>query len=167
MDRALAARHGVPYVHAVAFAIDVDRVRDAAEHLDDPRPVGWEVFLTACYLEARCDPSDPTSRAMLEDAVVSVLELPPSDEDVLGSQLPFAVWALAWRGIWPAEIDAWFRAWRKKPRALAAALEPLFLDRARVEPALAQFVVSMPIEPPLSPPTVDALAAMARSGDVA
>jgi hypothetical protein len=79
MDRALAARHGVPYVHLAVFAIDVDRVREATESDDDPRPFAWEVFLTARYLAWRCDPSDESTRAMLEDATNAVLELRSSE----------------------------------------------------------------------------------------
>lgn len=165
MDRALAARHGVPYVHAAVFAIDVDRVRDATESDDDPRPFAWEVFLTARYLAWRCDPSDEATRSMLEDAVSAVLELPPSEEGVLGSQLPFAVWALVARGTWPRELESWFRVWKKKPRDLEKDLEPLFAGSGDEERALARFALSVELDPPLAPPTREALTSMAAEAD--
>jgi hypothetical protein len=165
MDRALAARHGVPYVHAAVFAIDVDRIRDATEDLDDPRPFGWEVFLTARYLAWRCDPSDEATRTMLEDAVQSVLELRPSEEGVLGSQLPFAVWMLVARGEWPAELETWFKVWKKRPRELEKDLAPLFADCAANEAALARFALSVELEPAIAPPTRESLASMAPAAE--
>ncbi len=161
MDRALAARHGVPYVHTVVFAIDVDRLRDETESDDDPRPFAWEVFLTARYLAWRCDPTDEATRAMLEDAVSAVLELRPSEEGVLGSQLPFAVWALVVRGLWPRDLESWFRAWKKRPRALEKELEVLFSGAVEQERALARFALSVELEPPIAPPTREALRSMA------
>jgi hypothetical protein len=169
MDRALAQRHGVPYVHLTVFAIDVDRVRDETERdeEDEAVPFGWEVFLTARYLAWRCDPSDDATRAMLEDATLAVLELPPSDEGVLGSQLPFAVWALVARGLWPSSLEACFRAWKKKPRELEKELGKLF-DRGEVlERSLARFALDASIEPPIAPPTRDALSSLAASPDAA
>jgi hypothetical protein len=145
MDRALAARHGVPYVHLAVFAIDVDRVREATESDDDPR----------------CDPSDESTRAMLEDATNAVLELRSSEEGVLGSQLPFAIWTLVARGGWPRELEGWFRAWKKKPRSLEKELGALFDDAAAEERALARFVLSVELDPPLAPPTREALESMA------
>lgn len=164
MDRALAARHGVPYVHAAVFAIDVDRIRDALDGPDDTLPFGWEVFLTARYLAWRCDPADDATRAMLEDAVQSVLELPPSDEGVLGSQLPFAVWMLAARGYWPATIESWLKAWKKKPKELAKDLGPLFAEAEANERTLARAALAVTLDPPVAPPTREALEAMATEG---
>ncbi len=161
MDRALAARHGVPYVHTAVFAIDLDRIRDATEDLDDPRPFAWEVFLTARYLAWRCDPTEEATRAMLEDAVQAVLELRPSEEGVLGSQLPFAVWALVSRGLWPADLETWFKSWKKRPRELEKGLAPLFEDSDAEERALASFALSVELEPPIAPPTREALASLA------
>lgn len=160
MDRGLAARHGVPYVHLAVFAIDVDRVRDATEALDDPRPFAWEVFLTARYLAWRCDPADEATRAMLEDATNAVLELRPTEEGVLGSQLPFAVWALVSRGLYPRELEAWFRTWKKKPRELEKDLDALFARGPALERELATFARSVEIDPPLAPPTMEALASL-------
>jgi hypothetical protein len=165
MDRGLAARHGVPYVHLAAFAIDVDRVRDAAEEHEDPRPFAWEVFLTARYLAWRCDPADEQTRSMLEDAVNAVLELRASEEGVLGSQLPFAVWALVARGDWPSSLEPWFRAWKKKPRELEKELAKLFAEARTHERELARFAASFVIDPPLAPPTREALASMAADAD--
>lgn len=170
MDRALASKHGVPYVHLAVFAIDVDRVRDEREGSDgetDATPFGWEVFLTARYLAWRCDPSDEATRAMLEDATLAVLELPPSEEGVLGSQLPFAVWSLIAHGLWPRELEPWFRAWKKKPRELEKELGALFARGEPLERELAAAALATTIEPPLAPPTRDALTSMASSPDAA
>jgi hypothetical protein len=161
MARALAARHGVPYVHAAVFAIDVDRIRDALDGPDDTLPFGWEVFLTARYLAWRCDPEDDATRTMLEDAVQSVLELPPSDEGVLGSQLPFAVWVLVARGDWPASVEAWLEAWKKKPKELAKELAPLFADAESNERTLARAALAVALDPPIAPPTREALESLA------
>lgn len=160
MDRGLAARHGVPYVHLAVFAIDVDRIREATESDDDPRSFAWEVFLTARYLAWRYDPADETTRAMLEDATNAVLELRTSEQGVLGSQLPFAIWCLVARGLWPRALEGWFRAWKKKPRGLEKELAALFEDAAAEERALAGFARSVALEPPLAPPTREALDAM-------
>jgi hypothetical protein len=164
MDRALAARHGVPYVHASVFAIDVDRIRDALDGPDDTLPFGWEVFLTARYLAWRCDPADDATRSMLEDAVQSVLELPPSEEGVLGSQLPFAVWMLVARGGWPASVEDWLKAWKKKPKELAKELGPLFAEAEANERTLARAALAVTLDPPIAPPTREALEAMASEG---
>ncbi len=161
MDRALAARYGVPYVHLAAFAIDVDRVREEVESLTDERPFAWEVFLTACYVAWRFDPKDEAGLATLEDAVNGVLELRASEEGVFGTQLPFAVWILVERGLLPGACERWFRAWKKKPRELADALLPLFAEREERERELARFALSVALEPPLAPPTREALEALA------
>jgi hypothetical protein len=169
MDRALASKHGVPYVHLAVFAIDVDRVRDELDDLDerDALPFAWEVFLTARYLAWRCDPSEDAIRTMLEDATLAVLELPASEEGVLGSQLPFAVWSLVARGLWPKTLESCFRAWKKKPRELDKELAKLF-DRAEpLERELAARALTTTMDPPLAPPTRDALTSLAASPDAA
>lgn len=162
MDRALAARHGVAYVHLAAFAIDVDRIRDATESDDDDRPFAWEVFLTARYLAWRFDPAADDQRALLEDAVQSVLELRVQDEGFLGSQLPFAVWVLVDQGVWPKEFELWFKTWKKKPRDMAKELAPIFANGDEQERALAQMCLNAELDPPIAPPSKEALTVMAQ-----
>jgi hypothetical protein len=161
MDRGLASKHGPPYVHLAAFAIDVDRVRDALEDLDDPRPFGWEVFLTEAYLLAHMlVASDPTARTIVEDIVLGVLEGDRGVE-VLGSQLPFAVWDAIERGEWPTELRASFRGWKARPSELVAQLAPLWADRERHVRELAEHCLSAELDPPLAPPTLEALRGLA------
>lgn len=161
MDRALAARHGVSYVHLAAFAIDVDRVREASESLTDEQPFAWEVFLTARYIAWRYDAADPAVLSMLEDAVNAVLELRASEEGVLGTQLPFAVWMLVERGALPEEAERWFRVWKKRPRELAEGLAPLFDDAEKSEREGASFALEVEVDPPLAPPVREALEVLA------
>ncbi|MGF1465844.1 MAG: hypothetical protein ACFCGT_06895 [Sandaracinaceae bacterium] len=159
MDRALAARHGVAYVHLVVFAIDLDRVRGEVEGRAE-WPFGWEVFLTQAYLLERLSPgADPAHRELLEDTVLSVLEGRP---DALGGQLAFAVWDALARGCLPEALRPAFRGWRGQPgEDLAADLEAL---RARGEPLrrhLAGAVLEVPLDPPPAPPTRATLEAWA------
>ena len=162
MDRALAARHGVPYVHLAAFTIDVDRIRDATESDDDDRPFAWEVFLTARYLAWRFDPKAEEPRALLEDTVQSVLELPAHEEGFLGSQFPFAVWVLVAQGLWPKEFELWFKTWKKKPRDMVKELGAVFANADEQERALAQMCLDVELSPPVAPPSREALRTMAR-----
>lgn len=162
MDRALALEHGVRYVHAVVFAIDVDRVRDARESADDEElPFAWEVFLTEAYLVRTLDPKDAAVRTMLEDIVASILELPPSEEGVLGTQLPFAVWHAVERGVWPADLRSLFRPWKARPKDLMKELDALCADEAAQVATLARVCREAPIRPPLAAPTLEALTALA------
>lgn len=156
MDRALAARHGVAYVHLVAFAIDVDRVREAVEGYDDPRPFGWEVFLTEAYLLARFGAEH---RALLEDVVLSILDGEP---DALGSQLAFSVWDALERGALPRELRDAFKSWRARPDELVRALAKLWEKGDALVRELAESTLAVELEPPLAPPTREALAAMAQ-----
>ncbi len=161
MDRALAARHGVPYVHLAVFAIDVDRVREAIEqHPDIEAPFGWEVFLTERYLLERFDPTDEGDRTLIEDLVLGVLDHPPGS-DVLGSQVAFAVWHAVGRGAWPKGLRVLFRTWKHRPTRLGKALDALFADEDGQGPALAAACLAYDVEPPLAAPTVEALGAMA------
>lgn len=168
MDRALALEHGVRYVHAVVFAIDVDRVRDEleAEGRADALPFAWEVFLTEAYLVRTLEPGDPAVRAMLEDVVAGILELPPSEEGVLGTGLPFAVWHAVERGVWPRELRALFRGWKARPKALGKELDRLFAEgEAAPVRVLARTCLETEMRPPLAGPTLEALGALARSDD--
>jgi hypothetical protein len=162
MDPALAQRHGVPYVHLAAFAIDVDRVRDAVEGFDDPRPFGWEVFLTEAYLLERFDPvRRPEEVLLFEDVVLSILEGAP---DALGSQLAFAVWDALVRQRFPARLEGAFASWRARPEQLVKELATLWRDGARHVRELAAGCLEVELEPPLAPPTREALEALAGRG---
>ena len=160
MDRALAQRHGVPYVHLAAFAIDVDRARDHLEETDADAdlPMGWEVFLTERYLESRVEHASETGRAMIEDIVLAIFDLPPSEEPVFGSQLPFAVWHAVARGVLPRTLEATFRMWKAKPKSLGAELDRLFADPEATR-RFAHRCLEAPLDPPLAPPTREALTA--------
>ena len=163
MDRALAERHGVPYVHLAVFAIDVDRVREAVEGYDDPRPFGWEVFIAECYL---CDRFDPIRRPeevwLLEDVVLSILDGAP---DALGSQLAFAIYDAIARGRFPQRLEPAFKSWEARPTELLKDLGKLFLREEELRIALAEGCLGVELTPPLAPPTKAALAALARPAD--
>ncbi len=160
MDRALAAQHGVPYVHLAAFAIDVDRVREATEGYDDPRPFGWEVFLVERYLLAHVDANrQPELVLILEDVVLGVLEGAP---DALGSQVVFAIWDLIGREQLPKRLEGAFRAWQGRPDELTEDLDVLFADADRHARELARGCLAVTLDPPLAPPVVAALEAMAQ-----
>ncbi len=161
----MAARYGVPYVHLAAFAIDVDRARDA---LDDDEngaaselPMGWEVFLTARYLASRVDAREDPARSMIEDLVLAVFELPPSEEAVFGSQLPFAVWHCVERGVFPKELDRLFRTWKARPRELGRDLDRLMAAEPESTRRFAELCLDLALEPPMAPPTLEALALLA------
>ncbi len=155
MDRALAAKHGAPYVHLAAFAIDVDRVREAVEGYGDPRPFGWEVLLTEVYVLARFGRD---GGALLEDVVLSILEGEP---DALGGQLAFAVWDAVERSELPVELRRAFASWRARPKELVRALGKLWPDAPRLAAELAGGCLEAPLDPPLAPPTREALERMA------
>lgn len=165
MDRALAQTHGVPYVHLAAFAIDVDRVREHLEDEgeDDDLPMGWEVFLTERYLETQPGLDLEPMRALLEDAVLAIFELPPSEEAVFGSQLPFAVWHALARGVLPRSLESVFRAWKARPKELGAELDALYASRDETSARLARRCLDAALEPPLAPPVREALEALATA----
>jgi len=156
MDRALAARHGVPYVHLAAFAIDVDRIREHVEGYDDPRPFGWEVLLTEHYLLERFGAED---RVLLEDAVLAILEGEP---EALGGQLAFAVWDAVVRGELPDDLRAAFKSWREQPDELVKDLASLWAEAPRLARELAEGCLAVELDPPLAPPTRLALEAMTQ-----
>lgn len=160
MDRALAASHGVDYVHLAAFAIDVDRVREEVEDLDDPRPFAWEVFLVEQYLGAHFDPiRRPEQVLVLEDVVLGVLE---GARDALGSQIVFAIWDLVVRERFPQRLRTAFASWRARPDELVKDLAPLFAEEARHRRELAASCLEVPLDPPCAPPTIEALRALAE-----
>ncbi|MCC6873002.1 MAG: hypothetical protein IT378_01740 [Sandaracinaceae bacterium] len=160
MDRDLATQHGVRYVHLAAFAIDVDRVREAVEGYGDPRPFAWEVFLTERYLLARFDPRE--DRALVEDAVLSILDGEP---DALGAQLAFALWDAIARGRWPSSSKQAFASWKGRPDEMVRDLAPLWRDEAAHARSLAAGCLDVELDPPLAPPTRAALEAMAARSE--
>jgi hypothetical protein len=163
MERALAVKHGVPYVHLAVFAIDVDRVREATEQHDDPRPFGWEVFLTECYLLEHLDVAAGGTASLVEDVLLSILEL-PSGQEVLGTQLPFAVWHAVQRKRWPPALGRPLLGWKGRPEALGRELDQLFLDPSAARAALARSCLAAELSPPLAGPTEEVLRAWAGAG---
>jgi len=159
MDPALAARHGVPYVHLAAFAIDVDRVLELADDADDAWPFGWEVFLTEVYMLAHLDPQREEHRALVEDVCLGLVETDPGDA-LLGAQLAFAVYDAVHRGVWPASLGEVFRSWRARGARFVERLAPLWVDHEALARSLAQSCLDAPLEPPLAPPSRTALEAI-------
>ncbi len=158
MDRSLAARHGVPYVHLAAFAIDVDRIREHREGPDDPRPFGWEVFIVEAYLVEHFDPNRrPEQVLFFEDIVLSVLDGEPG---ALGSQIAFAIWDLIRRGRFPQRLRGAFEPWKGRPTELARDLDRLFAEEATQIAEIARGCVDIALDPPIAPPTKEALHAM-------
>jgi len=155
MDRDLAARYGVPYVHLAAFTIDVDRVREA-DPAEQTLPMGWEVALTERYL-ARFIQGEPSDARLevLEECCMGILGLTRGD-DPLGSQLPFAVFCGISHGVLPAQLHGCLERWKSPPVDLAAELASW-----RSEPAtqarIIQHCMGSQLQPPLSPPTLACL----------
>jgi hypothetical protein len=164
MDRTLAQKHGVAYVHLAAFAIDVDRAHELDPD-DDSLPFAWEVALTDLYLTQRfAHEHKGRARAILEDVVLGILELPrPRDGDpgALGSQLPFAIYTALARGELPDELHACFRVWKKAPRDLVRAVSTLLEHPSDVVPAI-DFCLQSQLTPPLVEPVRAALLELAE-----
>lgn len=164
MDRGLAHRYGADYVHLVAFAIDVDRVREALEE-DDPEydegegawPFAWEVFLTEAYLVAHLDPESPVHRDLVAETLDAILEVGPAE--LLGSQLVFAVYDAVSRGAWPRETERVFRLWKREPKDLVRGLAAHWEDAAALRHDLAEACLDADVDPPLVAPTRAALEA--------
>ena len=113
-------------------------------------PFAWEVFVTECYLLARVDPSIEAEHALIAHTCVTLLEQEP-DEQGYGSQLLFAVHDAIARGFFPADLNALFRAWRKRPKQLHKALHALWSNAARELANCADYCLSLPLDP-RSPP---------------
>lgn len=170
MDKTLAAQHGIPYVHLVAFAVDTDRIREALEQEDDGDdmlPFGWEIFLTAHYIRTRFEASSEGHRVLLEDAVLSVLDRVKARTPPLGAQLAFAVYDLVRRGFLHEELAVLFDAWKKKPDKALDALDGLWDDAAESAGVLAHACLQVELAPPPAPPTMEAWGAMVLAGRVA
>ena len=165
MDRVLAQRYGIAYVHLAVFAIDVDRARECLEDegLDDDLPMGWEVFLSERYLESQLDTTTEEGRALIEDVVLAIFDLPPSEEAVFGSQLPFAVWHAVARGALAKSLESIFKTWKGKPKELGVELDRLYAAKDETTRRLAQRCLDAPLSPPLAPPAREALVAFAAA----
>ncbi|MCZ7685132.1 MAG: hypothetical protein M5U28_42720 [Sandaracinaceae bacterium] len=155
MDRALAAKHGAPYVHLAAFAIDVDRVREAVEGYGDPRPFAWEVLLTEVYVLARFGRD---GSALLEDVVLSILEGEP---DALGGQLAFAVWGRRRARRAARGAAARLRELARAPEGAGPRAREAVAGRVPPRGRAGRGCLEAPLDPPLAPPTREALERMA------
>ena len=163
MDRALAAHHRQKYVHLAVFAIDVDRVRDEmeTEELDGDWPFAWEVFLTERWLLEHVDPEAPADRELVEDTCESVMRISLAHEgQVLGAQIPFAVWDAVARGVWPETLKNVFTSWRHRPDCLVKTLARFWKSPDEEARRLAGRCLSLELDPPLAAPTREALEAM-------
>lgn len=160
MNRLLAAQYGGAYVQLAVFAIDLDRVfvEDAGERT---LPFGWEVFVTECYLLGRIGAHDVEQHALIEDTCVAILEQEP-DEQGYGSQLLFAAYDAIERGFYPKALGAVFSSWRKRPKQLFKALTHVWQAPARELAACARHALNVKLDPPLAPPTQQALEEMAE-----
>lgn len=170
MDRALAQKHGVRYVHLAAFAIDVDRVRDEVETeaLDPLWPFGFEVFLTEHWLLGHLDAE--ADEVLISDVCESVMKMSAAEPgQIFGAELPFAIYDAVVRGALPPDFRRFFRIWKHKPNALVDDLAALWAksDEERPRLSAASLEVGKTLSPPLAPPTVVTLAAWceARAND--
>jgi hypothetical protein len=165
MDRALAQRYGVIYVHTAAFAIDLDRVRELDTRVAS-RPQGsvdlpfaWEVWLLERHLGRVAQGPAPLFINMLEEACLQVMDLPASQrgtEPPFGSQLPFAVYAGVARGRLPNKLGSCFHLWKKPPVDLLDDLAEL--DRVPgLGLKLVEHCLAASITPPLVAPVREAL----------
>jgi hypothetical protein len=144
MDRALAAKHGVTYVHLAALAIDLDRLaQDPLASAALGETPGWEVYLVERHLLDRMPLPE-----LLEDIVIAILE---GRKDALGGQMAFAIWDGMRRGL-PERLRFAFGGWRGQADDLAADLDPLFDAAPDPRPGLARRVLAADLDPPLAPP---------------
>ena len=159
MDRTLAAQFGIAYVHLAVFAIDVDRVFMATED-ELELPFGWEVLLCLAYLLG-ADGSVPEGRdALLEETCSHILAFAPGDAP-LGSQLAFAVYLGVESGVLSAALRPAFHSWKKRPKQLLLAAGHFLANPQEQLAQLARSCLAIALQPPLAPPTVEALQSMA------
>lgn len=160
MDRALAQDYGVRYVHLAVFAIDVDRVAESAPG-EAELPMGWEVWLTEYLLLQELGEPSPAELAMLEDMCLSVLDQEGGEPPPLGGQWCFAVYDAVERGALPASLGKVFARWRSKPKPLLRELEALWSEPEANARRFALYCLAQPLQPPLAPPTLEALQELA------
>ena len=163
MDRDIAAAHGSAYVHLVVFCIDVDRVY-WLDPEDSGLPFGWEVFITEFYLLAWAHAHPDCFAEVVEAVCAPLLEETPG-EPPLGGQVAFATYDAIARGALPRELTALFSSWRSPPRELVSELSALHADAAATAERLATYCLSADVEPPLAPPTREALERI-RTGEL-
>jgi len=163
MDRALAHRYGVDYVHFVAFAIDLDRIREALEEDDEGYdtgvgawPFAWEVFLIESYLLRYLDPARQPHRDLVVETVDVILDAGPGG-DILGAPVVFALYDAVHRGAWPADAESVFRTWKHRPDEMVRSLATLWEDEARHRRELAESCLEVDLDPPIIAATRSAL----------
>jgi hypothetical protein len=158
MDRALAQKWGIPYVHLAVFAIDVDRVREAIEEADETLwPFGGEVLLLVRYIHANLDPEHHVE--LVEEACQHAMDR-SREGMVLGAQMPFALYVLMARGDWPDASKSIFGAWSQEPKDLLESLADIEAEPDGLT-ELIDLTLRLELDPPLSPPTEEALLALA------
>lgn len=155
MDRELAGAHGSGYVHLAVFAIDVDRVY-WLDPEDPNQPFGWEVFLTEHYLLAWASALGAEHTEIIEAICSPLLEETPG-EPPLGGQIVFAVYDAVVRGALPQELTRMFASWRSPPRELISVLQELHNTSDETARRLAEHCLEVELQPPLAPPTREAL----------
>jgi len=155
MDRAVAAAHGVDYVHLVVAAIDIDRVYWLDPELPS-LPFSWEVFLTQWLLLSLLDSHSPSHLDLIE-AVCWPLVADAPGEPPLGGQIVFAVYDAVQCGALPPGLNKLFVGWRHPPRDLVAALAELRATAPSALAPLCQHCLEAELSPPLAPPTREAL----------
>ncbi len=165
MNRELARRHGVDYVHIAAFAIDVDRAREGVEV--DPEatewPFAWEVLLTEAFLIQFVDPSREQHRLLIEDTCLEIFDHGPG-EPRLGDHLVFAIFDAISRAAWPPDWEPIFGGWKANPKDLVDELAQLRSKGSGLVQELATGVLELPMDPPLAPSTEAALQALQARG---
>lgn len=162
MKPELSRLYGSLYVRVAAFAIDVDRIREATDSPVEPWPFGWEVFLTEYYLLATLEIETAGHHALVQDLVAGVLAGP---REALGSQIAFSVWNAIERGEWPTSLRSAFGRWKRagRPqRRWVKELQVFWNDADHWAASLAANCLRVQLEPPCSPPAQDALELLAE-----
>jgi hypothetical protein len=160
MDRQLAVTLGTKYVHLAVFAIDIDRVYWLEPERSD-LPFGWEVFLCELEVLEQFDPESASDRELVAAMCANVLEAPPG-EPALGGQIVFAIYDAVRRGQLDAELAALFMTWHRPPEDLVASLAKLWEAPAESAKRLAEHCLRASLTPPLAPPTLARLEALAK-----
>jgi hypothetical protein len=163
MERDLAAAHGGAYVHLAVFAIDIDRVY-WLDPEDSTLPFGWEVFLTEYYLLACRNGPQVLADELLESICTPLLEETPG-EPPLGGQIVFASYDAVVRGALPPTLANIFGSWKSPPRELVSVLRELHACADESAAQLATHCLTADLQPPLAPPTREALERI-RSGQL-
>lgn len=155
MSPMLATEFGSEYVHLAAFAIDIDRIQALIE--EDPAakwPFGWELFLTEYFMLGLLEPLNDRFVLLLREICKEMVGEAASGE-LLGAQLPFAIYDAINRGFLPEELKSLFDVWEsvELPEELDESWE-----RPNIEAAdLAEACLEVEMSPPLSPTTQVAL----------